>query len=182
MTPDIRWRYRDRWHCSEKGEHMEHNPSRNGSAADLTAGQKALNGLRLWRQGMTLAAAAAESGGPERSIESVKGVLDRMPHLEDALADGTITLNAAQVQAGYRVKHNPIGQRFYGKGDKWVEVIRPLKQYLDGWATRDYKFTHIPPREAGKRVELIDEMIAGLTKTREDLARRAHRAQLSLRD
>lgn len=68
----------------------------------------------------------------------------------------------------------------YGKGDKWHEATEPLARYLTGWEKRGYEFRHLNPREAGKRVARIDQLIAGLTEARADLERRSHRAKLTL--
>jgi hypothetical protein len=54
-------------------------------------------------------------------------------------------------------------------------------QYLSGWRARDYKFTHLPPREAENRVKVIDEMIEGLQACRADLVQRSVRATSAVR-
>jgi len=156
------------------------DPSRNGS--ELTTGQKALRGFRLHRDsGMSQAVAATIAGSTERQVQAVGAVLGKLPELEEQIAAGEITLNAAQVAAGYR-QHKPVSGRgnWFGKGDKWVEVANPLLAYLAGWKNRGYQFTHLPPKEAEKRVKAIDEIIAGLQEARADLVQRSVRATSSL--
>ncbi len=151
-------------------------PSVNGSEAELTAGQKALRGYRLHKQdNISQAQAARITGTTERQIQAVSAVLVRVPEMEAGIESGEITLNAAQVAAGFR-QHKPVAGRAYGKGDKWLEVANAVMQYLSGWRARDYKFTHIPPVEAEKRVKVIDEMIVELGHVRADLESRSVRA------
>lgn len=150
--------------------------SSNGSQPELTAGQKALRAYRLHMQGMSMERAVRIAGGTTvRQLEAVKGVLSREPSFEEAIAAGELTLNAAQVAAGYR-QHKPVAGKNFGRGDKWIEVANVLMQYLAGWRTRGYKFTHVPPAEAEKRVKVIDEMIAELQNVRADLVNRSVRA------
>lgn len=176
----IQWGYSDQWSCwHRKGEQME--PSNNGFQPEmLTAGQKALRGYRLHKQdGISQTAAARICGTTERQIQAVAATLARVPEMEGGLDSGEVTLNAAQVAAGFR-QHKPVAGRAFGKGDKWLEVANALMQYLAGWKVRDYKLTHVPPREAEKRVQVIDEMIEGLQHIRADLVQRSVRATSAL--
>ena len=153
-------------------------PSRNGS--ELTAGQKALRGFRLHKQDrISQVDAARITGSTERQIQAVAAVLLRVPEMEARLEAGEVTLNAAQVSAGYR-QHKPVAGRAFGKGDKWLEVANAVMQYLNGWKAREFKFTHIPPKEAANRVGVIDEMIDLLQQARADLEQRSVRATTSV--
>lgn len=155
-------------------------PSRNGPSAELTAGQKALRGFRLHvNDHISQVDAARITGSTERQIQAVKATLEKVPELEAGIESGEITLNAAQVAAGYR-QHKPVAGRAFGKGDKWLEVANAAMQYLNGWKVRDYKLTHVPPKEAEHRVKVIDEMIEGLTAIRADMVMRSHRATSAL--
>jgi len=62
----------------------------------------------------------------------------------------------------------------YGLGDKFHESIGPLQSYFRAWRKKDYRFSHVNPREAQKRVKAIDQVMADLTKAREDLVNRSH--------
>lgn len=155
--------------------------SRNGDQPELlTAGQKALRGYRLYANDrISQNQAARIVGSTARQIQAVAAVLGRVPEMEAGLESGELTLNAAQVAAGYR-QHKPVAGRAFGKGDKWLEVANAMMQYLSGWKTRDYKLTHVPPKEAEHRVRVIDEMIGGLEAIRADLAQRSVRATSAL--
>jgi hypothetical protein len=156
-------------------------PATNGSVPELTAGQKALRGYRLHKNdGISQTAAARICGTTERQIQAVTATLARVPEMEAGLESGEVTLNAAQVAAGFR-QHKPVAGKAYGKGDKWLDVANPLMQYLSGWRARDYKFTHLPPKEAERRVGVIDEMIEGLQACRADLVQRSVRATSAVR-
>lgn len=159
---------------------MTTETSRNGSEPERTAGQKALAGMILRdREGVDPDEAAERSGSTIRQIQAVAAVLKRVPEFEGQLADGSMSLNAALTGSGYRT-HYQIGGRAFGKGDKWPEVANAMMQFLNGWASRDFKFTHVPPKEAAYRIKVIDEMVADLQSVRNDLEQRAVRASLSL--
>lgn len=167
--------FRDVWDCRErKGEQMQ--PSHNGS--ELTAGQKTLAAYRLTLRGYSDAAAAEVHNTSVRQVEAMRAVMRKLPELEADLESGAITLNAAQVAAGYR-QHKPVAGKNFGKGDKWLEVANNMMQYLAGWKNRGYKFAHLPPKEAEKRVKVIDDMIGELQNVRADLVSRAVRATSS---
>jgi hypothetical protein len=63
---------------------------------------------------------------------------------------------------------------FYGKSDKFDLAFEPVTRYLRAWRKKDFRFTHVNPKEAKKRIAKIDEVIAGLVQAREDLADRSH--------
>lgn len=69
---------------------------------------------------------------------------------------------------------------YFGKGDKFAEVIEPLARYLSAWEKKDFRYTHVPPKEAQRRISKIDQLIAGLTRTKEDLAGRSHVASYAV--
>lgn len=68
----------------------------------------------------------------------------------------------------------------YGKGDKWIEATEPLRRYLAAWEKKGYEFRHVNPREARKRIQAIDTLIAGLTSARADLATRSEVARMTV--
>ncbi len=63
---------------------------------------------------------------------------------------------------------------FFGHGDKFEEATEPLVRYMAPWRKKDFKFTHVNPKEAKRRLSRLDELIDSLVRTREDLAERAH--------
>lgn len=67
---------------------------------------------------------------------------------------------------------------YYGKGDKFKEAILPSVRYFRAWEKRDYRFSHLNPREARKRVAVLDELEALITAARRDLEQRAAIARL----
>lgn len=69
---------------------------------------------------------------------------------------------------------------YYGAGDKWREATLPLTRYLNGWGKRGWRFGHVNPKEAGKRVQLIDQLIDQLQQARDDLEPRSHRARTTV--
>jgi hypothetical protein len=86
--------------------------------------------------------------------------------------------------SGLETKTDSIGREQpairFGKGDKWQEATEPLSRYLASWAKRGYEFAHVNPTKATKRVERIDNLIAGLEAARTDLEPRTQKAKLTL--
>jgi len=152
---------------------------RNGHV-DATSAQRALRALDLIAFGATVDFARAEAQAGSRAIEKVQGVLRRRPDLEEALRDGTMTLNAAMAEAGFHVKSDDmrLGQPF-GKGDRWKEATAPLLRYLGAWQLRGMEFKHLNPREAQRRIETIERLEALLAEMKADLTTRAVRATTS---
>jgi hypothetical protein len=70
-----------------------------------------------------------------------------------------------------RAKHK---SSYFGHGDKFHEAIGPLLSYFRAWRKKDYRFPHVNPKEAQRRVKAIDQVMADLAKTREDLVQRSH--------
>lgn len=62
----------------------------------------------------------------------------------------------------------------FGHSDKFHEAIGPLLSYFQSWRKKDYRFSHVNPKEAKKRVKAIDQVMADLAKAREDLVERSH--------
>jgi hypothetical protein len=65
---------------------------------------------------------------------------------------------------------------YYGKGDKFVEATEPLARYLTAWEKKDFKYPHVPPKEAQRRLRKIDEIMGGLAHVKEDILKRSHPA------
>lgn len=139
-------------------------------------------------------------GVSHNTAAHVRYARERKPELIERLRSGDIvSLNGLMEEAGYSMSNRrgprdrdkaikavrlskdgrEITNIVFGKGDPWREASEPLRRYLLGWRTRDYLFRHLNPKEAGKRVTLIDELIEGLQKARADLEARAHRSAYS---
>lgn len=131
------------------------------------------------------------------SVEAAIAIQKRDPHVIERMRAGE--LNVAQAArevgligrgygggrpqtAGISNKKDKAGRNLpfivYGKGDKWNEVIGPLIRYLSAWEKRGYEYTHLNPKEARRRLVLIEEIQFKLTAARLDLEQRAHQASL----
>lgn len=77
------------------------------------------------------------------------------------------------------VTHAKDGVTYYGKGDPFWEVMEPVRRYLRAWKKRGFEFRHLAPREAKKRLDLVQSMIALLQEVEQDLEKRSHLATLS---
>ena len=75
-------------------------------------------------------------------------------------------------------KEIALGKSF-GAGDKFDEAVQPLKRYLAAWKRKGYEFRHVNPKEASRRLLLIDSLIAELRATKPDLEKRAVTASYS---
>lgn len=67
---------------------------------------------------------------------------------------------------------------YYGKGDKFKESTEPLRRYLKAWRGRDFKFSHLNPREAKQRLRIFEELAADIEAARTDLAQRSELARM----
>lgn len=67
----------------------------------------------------------------------------------------------------------------YGKGDKFDEATVPMKRYLAAWKRKDYEFRHLNPKEASRRLLVIDQLVEELVVARVDIEKRSHAATLS---
>lgn len=138
--------------------------------------------------------AAALVGVGRTTVAMAKAIQrrDETGEIVQGLRSGEIpTVSAAERQAGLEsgskngigVLGNGADSRghdqpvYYGKGDKWREATLPLGRYLAAWQKRGNEFAHVNPREAAKRVRLIDDLIAGLAAARADLEPRSHPAR-----
>lgn len=69
---------------------------------------------------------------------------------------------------------------FYGHGDKFAEATEPLVRYLKAWDKKDFRYTHVNPREAQRRLARIEEISEWLGKAKEDLTARSHVASYAV--
>lgn len=67
----------------------------------------------------------------------------------------------------------------FGAGDKFDEAVQPIKRYLAAWKRKDYEFRHVNPKEAARRLSLIESLIEELQAAKPDLEKRAVTATLS---
>lgn len=131
--------------------------------------------------------AAAAVGVSGSTVQRAARIVERDPELARQLRDGEITVGAAALKAGVirpRSEQAPRGDSVphFGKGDKFDEVVKPLRAYLNAWRKRDFAFRHVNPAQARRRLAVVDELIAGLEEARQDLQPRSRRATLSARD
>jgi hypothetical protein len=61
----------------------------------------------------------------------------------------------------------------YGAGDKFDEATLPVKRYLAAWKRKGYEFRHVNPKEAQRRVSLIESLVEELQAAKTDLDKRA---------
>jgi hypothetical protein len=118
--------------------------------------------------------------------------LIRRPDLVEKMLSGEITTMhdvqraigmkiRARLTEGAHSQADPKNVGQIGKGDKFEEAMEPLLRYLAAWKKRDFKYPHVPPRAAQKRIAVLDGAIADLQDARADLETRSHVATLSIR-
>lgn len=76
-------------------------------------------------------------------------------------------------------KHGVALGKSYGHGDKFDEAFTPPKRYLAAWKRKGYEFRHVNPKEATRRLSLIDSLAEELQAMRLDLEKRSVAATLS---
>lgn len=171
----------------------------------LTSPQRALVGVQVWDQVKTLMEINDEYSGydsvdkrtaetvgcAEDTVNVVRTLLRRNPNLAVEVYNGT-PLQEVQRMAGYKLMTRlsegrrsgakPDSVVFGGKGDLFDRAIEPLRRYLKGWKKRDFEFRHINPREAKRRLRIIDETAELLQEARKDILKRSHSATLRVPD
>lgn len=167
-----------------KGGHARHDPASVQDRTQADAGRSD--------------AKAAEIVGVGRStVAHAKAIQKRAPDVIDRMRAGEIrTVGAAAREAGFTSRaqstDTPIGGGvkdvrgrehpavYYGRGDKFNEATEPIRRYLRAWAKQDYAFPHVNPREARRRLAVLDDLAHGIEQVRRDLESRSQTARLTL--
>lgn len=141
---------------------------------------------------------AAEIVGVGRTtVAHTKAIQGRAPDVINRMRRGEIpTVAAAAREAGFDAmaqqgranlgngapdaSGRPTPRIRYGKGDKFDDAIEPLKRYLAAWAKQDFEFTHVNPKEARRRLIVLERIADGIERARLDLESRSQTARLSL--
>jgi hypothetical protein len=118
------------------------------------------------------------------ALNKSRSRLKNRPDILQAIWDGQFaTGHDVQRALGFKLKRkltegavpqNKLKSSYYGKGDKFEEAVEPFVRYLAAWRKKDFLFTHVPPREARKRLAVIDGVMKDLAQAREDLGKRSH--------
>ena len=101
------------------------------------------------------------------------GALDNVLSGEKGVFEAARSLGLASDKRGVALGKS------YGAGDKFDEALQPIKRYLAAWKRKGYEFRHINPKEAQRRLSLIDQLIEELQAARPDLAKRSVVSTLS---
>jgi hypothetical protein len=98
----------------------------------------------------------------------------------DPVLRGEIDILDAGRAAGFVAEKRGVALgRNYGHGDRFDDATQPLRRYLTSWARKGYEFRHLNPKEATRRLIVIDRLMEDLGHARVDLERRSHAATLS---
>lgn len=122
------------------------------------------------------------------SLSVIRPRLMRRTDVVEKLLSGEIdNLHDAQRALGMRIraklaegaesKANSPG--YYGQGDKFDEVMEVMSRYLAARKKQGFKYPHVAPRAAQRRVSVIDGVIAGLVEAKADLESRSQVATLT---
>jgi ParB-like chromosome segregation protein Spo0J len=112
------------------------------------------------------------------SVKAAKAIREKDPAVFEEMRRGKVTV----AEGTRRVSSRPRPSRLtssdrpkvmYGRGDKFVESTEPLARYLKKWKGNDYRFEHVNPREATRRLKKVCALIDGLECTRADLENRS---------
>lgn len=144
--------------------------------------------------GKAAARAALAVGVGRTSVETAIAIQKRDKSIIERLRSGELNIAQAARAVGFYTgpglgrgdgtARDSAGRSmpatYYGKGDKWKEAIGPVLRYLNAWEKRGFEFRHVAPKEARRRLALIEELEKKLDAARADLEQRAHSATLSL--
>lgn len=117
------------------------------------------------------------------SVARLLGIKGRSEELFQKVKNEEMKIAHASREAGY-IEYG-LGREMptniiFGKGDRFWEAIGPISNYLKGWDSRGYEFTHLPPKEAAKRKAKIEQIISMLEKAKKDLEVRSDNSRLRL--
>lgn len=123
------------------------------------------------------------------SVYRLLAIKERREDLFELVRSGELTIAEGSRQAGFIEyglgKHDvPTGGFTFGRRhgtDKFWESVSPISRYLRSWKVLDFKFTHVPPREASRRLRKVEDILESLEAVREDLLIRADNQSLSLK-
>ncbi len=118
---------------------------------------------------------AEATGLGQHTVRKVVLLVDR--GLFDRVLAGDLSWNDALRHVGYSVP--PAMGKSYGKGDPFVEATEPMRRYMKNWRKKGFEFRHVNPREAARRLIVLDELTEALAEARADLERRAVRPRHS---
>jgi ParB-like chromosome segregation protein Spo0J len=123
--------------------------------------------------------ALREDGHSQRAIAGALGV-DPMTvnrDLKESVESSTPDRILGRDGKSYPAK-NRQPDVYYGKGDKFDDSVQPVRRYLRAWAKRDYRFEHVAPKEARRRLKALHEMADGIAAAITDLEGRSQDARL----
>lgn len=121
------------------------------------------------------------------AVKKVQPRLSKRPDVIQKIMEGKITsINDTQralgmelhvrLDEGAKPRKPYKATSNFGRGDKFHYAIDPFLRFAAAWANKGYRFAHVNPKEAKKRIDKIDQAIEHLTKIREDLEPRSHAA------
>ena len=156
--------------------------------SEETLPQKALRAIDEFGHLNDVYAQGAAVGIGKSAVEIMKASLRRNPNVRRRVQSGSLTtMHAVGRAAGLpSVVNRPdvklgFGEEaaYIGKGDKFNEATAALRRYLTTWEGKGFEFAHVAPKEARRRIEIIDGLLRDLQGAREDLLRRSHQATLT---
>lgn len=102
------------------------------------------------------------------------------PKLIEDVRNGDLTVAQATRNAGFREYDDQgmFDNVYFGKGDRFTESTVPLQRYLKGWESRDFEFTNVNPKEAARRLAVIEQLMDWLAEAKRDLESRAVKPSL----
>lgn len=104
--------------------------------------------------------------------------LEQAGKLEKVLS-GELSVYDAGRKYGFIQERRELSGGNFGSGDKFDEATTPLTKYMAAWGRKNYEFRHINPKEASRRLQIVDRLLEELTAARVDLEKRSHVATLS---
>lgn len=130
------------------------------------------------RPGSTQARLSKAVGISERKVRTLDWLEQAGKH-EKVLSGEQDVFDAGRALGIVSERRTVALGRGFGHGDKFDEATQPLKRYLEAWKRKDYEFRHVNPKEAQRRLLLLDQLAEELQAARGDLEKRSHAATLS---
>ena len=118
-------------------------------------------------------------GVGKTSVKTAKRIQEQDPAVFEEMRTGEIaTISEAKRKADSRPRPK---QRIssgrptvmHRRGDKFTESTQPLARYLKWCERQEYRFEHVTPKEARRRINKLRPLVEGLERTLKDLETRS---------
>jgi hypothetical protein len=107
------------------------------------------------------------------TLQMIKALLD-LNELDPVLR-GEVALRdqAKRFNVSHGGTYTTYNNFSFGRGDKFDASFDPLRRYLRPWKKKKFEFPHVNPKEAARRIKIIEAVMEDLAAVKADLEPRS---------